>query len=176
MGEPAQRERKEPLKYLKLVMALGLLVLLVAAGIFLFSAQSSEASSKTSSAVVSWLLERLYPDYDQLSARQRRALIHQYQEPVRKAAHGLEFMLLGTLLYLFLHGLKVRRPSVFAWIGGTLYAATDELHQTMVSGRGGMWQDVCIDSGGVLAGILLGVALLALFHGIVGKKPDKKDA
>ncbi|MBR1586092.1 MAG: VanZ family protein [Clostridia bacterium] len=161
------------MNYRRLIVILAILVAAVAVMIFSFSTESREESSKTSDQVVEWLLQRFYPGYNELRNKQKRILRHQYQEPVRKAAHGLEFMLLGTFLFLFLHGIELRRSGLWAWVGGTLYAATDELHQTLVSGRGGMVTDVCIDSGGVLAGIFLGLALLALFHRIFGRKPRK---
>ena len=38
---------------------------------------------------------------------------------------------------------------------GTLYAVTDELHQGFVGGRHPAVLDVCIDSSGVIAGVLV---------------------
>ncbi|MEF2639337.1 MAG: VanZ family protein, partial [Lachnospiraceae bacterium] len=38
---------------------------------------------------------------------------------------------------------------------GVLYAASDEFHQLFVPGRSGQVRDVCIDSSGVMIGILL---------------------
>ncbi len=63
--------------------------------------------------------------------------------------------MLGASLLLLFHALRLRWPVLCAWIAGTLYACTDELHQVFVSGRAGMWQDVCIDSSGVLTAVLL---------------------
>jgi VanZ family protein len=40
-----------------------------------------------------------------------------------------------------------------AWAAGTVYAATDELHQSFVAGRNGSMFDVCLDSVGVLVGV-----------------------
>ena len=155
-----------------LVILLLILVLAIGVMIFLFSAQSREQSSRTSIKVVNFYLEHFYPNFQQLSRKEQSALRRQYNEPVRKAAHGFEFMLLGTCLYLFLHGVGLRFSPLFTWVGGTLYAVTDEWHQTMVSGRGGMWQDVCIDSGGVIVGILIGMGLLVLFRRLFEKPPQ----
>lgn len=140
--------------------------------IFMFSAQDADASSQTSTGVLVWLMHILYPDYDHIPPVERRALFYRYHNLARKVAHVTEFAMLGTFLYLFLHGVRVRWAALLSWLGGTLYAASDELHQTVVSGRGGMWQDVCIDSGGVVIGILLGVALLGIFHWAFGKRPE----
>ena len=46
---------------------------------------------------------------------------------------------------------------------GILYAASDEFHQLFVPGRSGQITDVLIDSGGLLAGILL-VVLIKSFY------------
>ena len=43
----------------------------------------------------------------------------------------------------------------WAWVVGTLYAASDEIHQLFVPGRSGQLRDVLLDSAGVAAGILL---------------------
>jgi len=77
-----------------------------------------------------------------------------------KGYHVLEFFLLTLLLGLFLRlqrGLTVGRSLVWAAIGGTAFAVSDEWHQTFVPGRGGLASDVLIDLGGVV----LAVALLA---------------
>ena len=46
-------------------------------------------------------------------------------------------------------------PQLSAWIAGTLYAASDEFHQLFVEGRTCAFRDVCIDSAGAAAGILI---------------------
>ena len=165
-------ERMKPLSkrtLILLVTVLCVLVITVAAMIFYFSSETSTESSRTSRDVVRWLLQRYYPGFQELKAKQQRALIRQYQESVRKAAHGAEFLLLGMLLFLFMHGLRWRFAWLFAWVGGTLYACTDEWHQSLVDGRGPGFVDVAIDSGGVAVGILVGFLLLGIFHLIFGK-------
>jgi hypothetical protein len=70
---------------------------------------------------------------------------------LRKAAHMAEF---GLLWWLWQRALGFRRAPLAVAI--TLaYAATDELHQTFVSGRSGSVTDWAIDAAGVgLAGAL----------------------
>lgn len=152
-----------------LLVTLLVLVLAVAAMIFLFSSENRSNSSSTSRKLVDLYLRLTHPGFDQLRAKEKRVLRRRYQEPVRKVAHGVEFMLLGMFLYLLLHGFKLRFAWLITWLGGTLYAAFDEWHQTLVEGRSGAWRDVCIDSGGVVIGILVGMALLALFRRIFEK-------
>ncbi len=67
---------------------------------------------------------------------------------LRKLAHTTEYAILGALLVRALgrHGLAVAL--------GTLYAVSDEVHQSFVRGRHGAWYDVLIDSVGVALGVL----------------------
>jgi VanZ family protein len=67
----------------------------------------------------------------------------------RKLAHLAEYAVLGALLYRALR----REPA--AIVLGSLYAVTDEVHQTFVSGREGSPLDWLIDTVGVVAGVLL---------------------
>ena len=68
---------------------------------------------------------------------------------LRKLAHAAEFGILGALLCRALG----REP--LAILLGSAYAVTDEFHQAFVSGRQGSPLDWLIDTGGVVAGVLL---------------------
>jgi VanZ family protein len=68
---------------------------------------------------------------------------------LRKLAHTTEYAILGALLV---------RATGRVWPAfglGVLYAASDEIHQTFVSGRHGTPVDVAIDAVGVAIGIAL---------------------
>ncbi len=88
---------------------------------------------------------------------------------VRKCAHFTEFMILGGCLFLnacdyardkSLGNIGMRREILAAFLIGTLYAVTDELHQIFVPGRACMATDVCIDAVGVLTGTFVAAFLL----------------
>ena len=64
---------------------------------------------------------------------------------LRKLAHMTEY---GLLWFLWLRALDYRRPVVAAAIA-VAYAASDEWHQSFVSGRHGTIVDVAIDTAGV---------------------------
>ena len=68
---------------------------------------------------------------------------------LRKLAHAAEFAILGILL------LRALERPVAAFLLGTAYAASDELHQAFVPGRLGSPLDVVIDAIGVAVGIAL---------------------
>jgi hypothetical protein len=70
---------------------------------------------------------------------------------LRKLAHTAEYAILGALL------LRAVQSVPAAVLLASAYAATDEVHQTFVSGRHGSPLDWAIDS----AGALLGVAVAA---------------
>ena len=88
---------------------------------------------------------------------------------VRKLAHVAEYLVLGLCLMVNVLDLRKsregqrprdRRRSVItdcgiAWADGTIYAVTDEFHQTLVPGRSGEVLDVCIDAAGVLCGVVV---------------------
>jgi VanZ family protein len=68
---------------------------------------------------------------------------------LRKLAHAAEFAVLGTLL------VRAIGRGGLAFALGTLYAVSDEIHQTFVHGRMGSPVDVAIDVVGVVCGVLL---------------------
>ena len=72
---------------------------------------------------------------------------------LRKAAHFSEFAALGACL-AWLHGM-LQKGKLQAFLWGVLGAAADETIQRFVPARGPSIKDVCIDSAGVLTGIIL---------------------
>ena len=68
---------------------------------------------------------------------------------LRKLAHAAEYGVLGALLLR-----ATARPRV-AVVLGSLYAVSDELHQSFVPGRAGSPLDVALDAVGVAIGIVL---------------------
>lgn len=141
---------------------LWLAVLATAGMIFWFSAQNGAASGQLSGGITEKVVEVVEPDYDSLPEPEQQTLFDAVQFVVRKSAHFSEYALLGFLLRLLCASYALRRGGLVAWLSGTGYAATDELHQWFVAARSAMWQDVCLDSSGVLAGVLLATGILAL--------------
>ena len=72
---------------------------------------------------------------------------------LRKIAHFTEFAALGALLSWLFGMLQKGRVQPFVW--GVLAASVDETIQRFVPDRGPSVKDVCIDSAGVLTGIIL---------------------
>ena len=83
---------------------------------------------------------------------------------VRKTAHFTEFTALGmSLCWLF--GM-LKKGMLPPFLCGGLAACVDETIQIFVPGRGPSARDVCIDS----CGVLLGVILLTLGHHYLRRK------
>ena len=142
------------------------ITVIVMAVIFVHSAMPGDASTAESDVIVLRILKFSGMDHDFVSFL------------VRKAAHCAVYMVLGGCLMLNVIDLAkwkairaagldaagvdaVRPPRMrmLAWAAGTVYAATDELHQSFVAGRNGSLFDVCLDSVGVLVGVAIVWAL-----------------
>jgi VanZ family protein len=68
---------------------------------------------------------------------------------IKKGSHFMAYAILALLVYMaFPH-------KGWAWLIATLYAVSDEYHQTFVPGRSGLVSDVIIDSLGALAALLV---------------------
>lgn len=142
-------------------------VLLVMVMIFCFSAQDGGESGALSGGIVAWLVERVVPGFADMAAEQQETIRSTVGFILRKTAHFSEYALLG--FFLLLHVLQigkrtvVKAPYLWAWLVGTLYAVSDEIHQMFVPGRGPAVRDVCIDSAGVAAGVAI-LCLILQIH------------
>ena len=112
-----------------------------------------------SGAISDWVKSILIPG--NLSASSGSGLL-------RKAAHFTEFTALGMCL-AWLHGM-LRKGRIPPFLWGVLAAMVDETIQRFVPGRGPSIRDVCIDSAGVLTGIIL----LWLGHNYLKKRSAYK--
>ena len=72
---------------------------------------------------------------------------------LRKVVHFTEFAALGMCL-AWLHGM-LQKGKLRPFLWGVLAASVDETIQRFVPDRGPSVKDVCIDSAGVLTGIIL---------------------
>jgi VanZ family protein len=132
-----------------------IIVIAIMAFIFFQSALPADLSSEESGRVVD-LIVRLFQGVAPID---RETLVF----IVRKGAHFTEYMILGGFLVPAVKEwmavdttpVPVVRERITAWLAGTLYAVTDEIHQSFVPGRSCELRDMGIDSCGVLAGVLV---------------------
>lgn len=66
------------------------------------------------------------------------------------------------------------RTAPVAWLIATAYAATDEVHQLFVPGRGGQVTDVLLDSAGALLGVWLYLAWVRRSTGGMDRRPTAR--
>lgn len=145
--------------------------------IFGFSSKNAEESTVQSNFVTELLVSIFEDDFDELDEAQRQLLIEKYDGVVRKTAHFCVYALLGFLVYFTAGSLKwipslVIKPAAVSTAFCTLFAATDEYHQSFVDGRAGQPRDVLIDGMGALCGTLCAIAVVLIVKKIIrNKKP-----
>lgn len=157
-------------KWIMWVLVLGWMLV-----IFMFSAQTAAESSNLSGGITERVIEVFVKDFERMPIEQRLGITNHVSFVVRKLAHYTEYMILGFLLtnlvrtYTKAYG----RAFLISWCAGTLYAASDEFHQMFSDGRSPQVFDVCIDSVGVLTGILLALLAFIFYHRAIDKKRKK---
>jgi VanZ family protein len=117
--------------------------------IFFMSSQSN--SGEESGAITQFLIHLVgaSPTPDQA------AEVHHL---LRKASHFTEYAVFAMLLAWAQPSLTLGRTAL-TWGFATLYAASDEWHQTFVPNRGPAVTDVMIDSAGALTGLAIWLLL-----------------
>lgn len=125
--------------------------------IFLFSSQPATKSNELSTGFTRVLIEilgKILPVEIETSTIIKS--VGQLNHYIRKFAHFSVYLVLGILVWRALTNSKYKNKKfITALIICVIYAATDELHQLFVPGRGGQLKDVFIDSLGALVGITL---------------------
>lgn len=141
---------------LKYISWLPMAILMVA--IFYFSSKPADASNESSLPIA----ESILNVYDGISGRtyqeeDRLELLSAINHVVRKGAHFCEYAVLAMAVALHLIALKHKLKGLF-WVSvmiTSLYAVSDEIHQTFVPGRSGQISDVLLDTAGAFTGALL---------------------
>ncbi len=116
-------------------------------------ALSANRTSRFLGPFLRWLVPGIQPETEQSI----RAVI-------RKGGHVSEYAVLAVLLARALRLGRESGPRA-RWTGGTwvlatVYAMTDEFHQSFHASRQGSWIDVGIDSVGAALGVLVFVKVL----------------
>ncbi|MGN0753936.1 MAG: VanZ family protein [Aristaeellaceae bacterium] len=127
--------------------------------IFGFSSQSGTESGSLSALLSEPITKLLIRFADDSSTEAESALFSRVDIGVRKIAHFTEYAILGGLLVLLFRIRRVRMIWL-PWLIGTLYAVTDEWHQSFSPGRSCDPKDVLIDACGVLIGVLISFTLM----------------
>ena len=132
--------------------------------IFWFSSRDADLSAMDSTRIGRLVARFLAGGFEGWEESAKEAFVLSIDHAVRKTAHFLEYLVLGFLLS-GVFGEYRMRPGKWmqrAWIAGTLYACTDEVHQIFTAGRSCQLSDICLDSAGTLTGVLLFLLILWL--------------
>lgn len=143
------KEKCKKIAYLALIMIWGITV-------FMFSNQNGEQSKRTSNSITEIVVEFLTGNQN-ITEAQKLSLIENTDYIVRKFAHFIIYLIGGMLIYNYINtfDIKIKKKIIISMIIGELYAAFDELHQYFVAERSAQILDVCIDSLGIIAGVIL---------------------
>lgn len=132
--------------------------------IFIFSAQPAAQSNELSSGLTKVLVDvlgKVLPLNAETCTINDFAV--QMNHIVRKSAHFSIYLVLGILVSgaMIKSGNK-KRTVVISLLICSVYAASDELHQLFVPGRGCQLKDVLIDSAGAFTGISINNLFLSI--------------
>ena len=131
-----------------------LLTAAVLAVIFGFSSQTASQSNGVSKALARLLAAKM-------PWLMKKFTLRQLNRMLRKLAHFTLYFLLGCWLTGLLRAREKALPALIAVPIGLLCAALDELHQSVVPGRGPGVRDVVLDTCGVI--VAVGLILLCIF-------------
>jgi VanZ family protein len=117
----------------------------------IFGASTDLGSTQHTSRIIRPFLQFFWPNVSDKS-------VHEVQVAVRKAGHLSGYAVLGLLIWRakqkgFLAGGWSWRSAQFAEVIATVYAATDEFHQSFVPTREASVWDVLIDATGSAIGL-----------------------
>ena len=169
------------------MMTLGMMLL-----IFHFSGENAELSSDLSGGIcerlISFLNQKLHLGWNEFQIAYRAELV---ETPIRKCAHFTEYALLsicagfhGFSLLLMKKGESffakntqgkrrmIQKSLLYSCVFCIAYSISDEIHQYFVPGRACRFFDVCVDTGGIIAGALL---VFFVVRCIFGCKRGKKE-
>ena len=133
-----------------------LLTVLLAGVIFYMSSEPATESSERSTTIAAEILPLVHPAFETLPPEEQKAMLSSADHILRKTAHFCVYGVLGVLLLLYSLCFAAKPPAhmLRALLAATVYAASDEIHQAFVPGRGSAVTDVLLDSAGALCGIL----------------------
>lgn len=138
--------------------------------IFNFSSEDSEKSGSTSQKVTEEITKNI-KSIQKLDDVKKAKVLDKIESVIRKIAHFSIYSLVGVLLMALLstYNISDKNKIIFTIVLGTIYASSDEFHQSFIPGRSGEVKDVMLDTLGVAVGGLIVLAIIKLIGKIKGK-------
>ena len=175
------RENKIEAKNIIKQIIYTLFVVCILSIIFMFSNEAADESSQTSGGLIEAIVKIIIPN---ATEEQLAKKVEIFQPIIRKCAHFTLYASLGFFTYNLV---RTRKKNIFkdkentpkiygiiTQVFGTLYAISDEIHQTFIPGRSGEIRDVIIDSLGIFTGLLICIVFLKLVHKFIDKLKQKR--
>lgn len=124
--------------------------------VLLFSGESGQNSGNTSRNVTIKIVN-IITSYQEFSEEEKLELVEKIHPSVRKLAHYTLYTIGGVLIINFINKLKFKKNKeiIYSIITGIAYATSDEIHQYFVPNRSMQIRDICIDTLGVITGIII---------------------
>ncbi len=138
--------------------------------IFGFSSQDGETSGGLSRNITNKILQ-FSNKYNALEQEEKEQIAGKTEKIIRKVAHFSIYTVVGLLLMGLLSTYKIKENwrMILSILLGMIYAASDEIHQSFIPGRSPKITDVCIDTLGVILGILLILLGIKIYEQILQK-------
>ncbi len=150
------------------------IVLVIMIAIFFFSSQQQEQSEGLSFPIGNAMWNTGFFEFDLFNSIRdsyeagNEPFILFVQRLVRKLAHVFIFTVLAFFIRICLESWlgekKAKHLLLYSFLIGAAYAISDEVHQLMVPTRSGSIQDILLDCGGVLIGVLIAAGIIRLFR------------
>ncbi|BCS80375.1 VanZ family protein [Anaerocellum diazotrophicum] len=108
--------------------------------------------------------------------KSRKNIITKLNNLVKKYAHVVMYLVLGILVInaFVVSGIRGCKAIIFSLIFCLFYAASDEIHQLFVPGRGAKATDVLIDGIGALIGIGIYKFIFKIYYTVKTKSSPKQ--
>ena len=136
--------------------------------IFGFSGQDGETSGTISRRITETITRNIKSIQLLKEAEKERAL-KKIEHCIRKLAHFSLYTVVGFLLMSLMSKLKQKNKICISLGIGFIYAISDEIHQSFIPERTPMISDVCIDTCGVITGIVVLIVIQFIWNSIFRK-------
>ena len=138
--------------------------------IFGFSGQDGETSGTISRRITETITKNI-KSIQNLEKAEKEKVLKQIEHFIRKLAHFSLYTVVGFLLMSLLSTYKIKQKNrIYISFGiGLMYAISDEIHQSFIPERTPMISDVCIDTCGVITGIVALIVIQFIWYRIFKK-------
>lgn len=138
--------------------------------IFGFSGQDGETSGTISRRITETITKNI-KSIQNLKKAEKEKVLKQIEHFIRKLAHFSLYTVVGFLLMSLLSTYKIKQKyRIYISLGiGLMYAISDEIHQSFIPERTPMISDVCIDTCGVITGIIILLVIQFIWYNIFKK-------